>query len=166
MKLTGWMICVKANVVFHFMYTVSILYINTRQTTFATATIKLSWSCDWKGGIDVCVHSVYRGDFEQKILFSTSDFSLHCKKRFSIFTSQAGMSLTKLSLARNSLIFLGQGKFDQWYPGWGLENRYPFLQCGLSNKVCKRICFCEADDRSCSLTIFFTTKGFLTILKG
>jgi hypothetical protein len=38
---------------------------------------------------------------------------LHCEKKFTIFPSPAGMSLTKLSLAGNNLIILGQGEFGQ-----------------------------------------------------
>ncbi len=38
-----------------------------------------------------------------------------------IFPSPAGMSLTKLSLAGNVLIILGQGGFGKWHPGWGRE---------------------------------------------
>jgi hypothetical protein len=37
--------------------------------------------------------------------------NLHCKKRLSFFLSPAGMSLTKLSLARNNLQIPGQGEF-------------------------------------------------------
>jgi len=36
---------------------------------------------------------------------------LHCKKRLAIFPSPAGMSLTKLSLARNNFMIPGQGEF-------------------------------------------------------
>jgi hypothetical protein len=36
----------------------------------------------------------------------------HCKKRLSNFPSPAGMSITKLSLARNNLVIPGQGEFD------------------------------------------------------
>ncbi len=36
---------------------------------------------------------------------------VYCKKRFAIFPSPAGMSLTKLSLAKNNLIVPGQGQF-------------------------------------------------------
>jgi hypothetical protein len=35
------------------------------------------------------------------------------KKRLAIFPFPAGMSLTKLSLAGNNLIFLGQGESDR-----------------------------------------------------
>jgi hypothetical protein len=38
---------------------------------------------------------------------------LHCKKRIAAFPSPAGMSLTKLSLARNNLIHTGQGEFGK-----------------------------------------------------
>jgi hypothetical protein len=37
--------------------------------------------------------------------------TVHCKKRFAIFPSPAGMSLTKLSLAGDNLIIPGQGEF-------------------------------------------------------
>ncbi len=48
---------------------------------------------------------------------------LHCKKRFVIFPSPAGMSFTKLSLDGNNLIIPVQGEFGKWHPGWGRENR-------------------------------------------
>jgi hypothetical protein len=54
---------------------------------------------------------------------------LHCKKRLAVFPSPTGMSLTKLSLARNNLIIPAQGGFGKGHPGWGQENRKPFLQC-------------------------------------
>ncbi len=38
-------------------------------------------------------------------------YTLHCKKRFSFFSSPAGMSLTQLSQEGNSLIIPGQGDF-------------------------------------------------------
>jgi hypothetical protein len=38
---------------------------------------------------------------------------LHCEKKLTIFPSPAGMSLTKLSLAGNSLIIPGQGEFGK-----------------------------------------------------
>jgi hypothetical protein len=38
---------------------------------------------------------------------------LHCKKRLAVSLSQARMSLTKLSLAENNLIFPGQGEFGR-----------------------------------------------------
>jgi hypothetical protein len=46
---------------------------------------------------------------------------VHCKKRLAIFPPPVGMSLTKLSLAGNNLIFLDQGEFGRWHPGWGRE---------------------------------------------
>ncbi len=49
-------------------------------------------------------------------------WTVHCKKRLAIFPSPAGMSLTKLSLAGNNLIFPDQGEFGQWHPGGGQEN--------------------------------------------
>jgi hypothetical protein len=48
---------------------------------------------------------------------------IHCKKRFAIFLSPAGMSLTKLSLDGNNLIIPAKGEFGQGHPGWGRENR-------------------------------------------
>jgi hypothetical protein len=36
------------------------------------------------------------------------------------------MSLTKLWLAGDNLIFPDQRDFDEGHPGWGWENRYPF----------------------------------------
>jgi hypothetical protein len=51
------------------------------------------------------------------------------KKILSIFLSPAGKSLTKLSLDGNNLIIPGQGEFGKWHPGWGRDNRWPFLQC-------------------------------------
>ncbi len=47
---------------------------------------------------------------------------IHCKKEFVVFPSPAGMSLIKLFLGGNNLIFPVQGEFDQWHPGWGREN--------------------------------------------
>jgi hypothetical protein len=38
---------------------------------------------------------------------------MQCKKSLSNFPSPAGMSLTKLSLARKNLIIPGQGEFGQ-----------------------------------------------------
>jgi hypothetical protein len=38
---------------------------------------------------------------------------LHCKKRLTIFSAPAGMSLTKLSLAGHNLIISGQREFDK-----------------------------------------------------
>jgi hypothetical protein len=44
-------------------------------------------------------------------LSSTRNYiTIHCKKRLPFFPSPAGMSLTKLSLARNNLIIPGQGE--------------------------------------------------------
>jgi hypothetical protein len=45
------------------------------------------------------------------------------RKRLIIFLSPAGMSLTKLSLDGNNLIFPGQEEFGKGHPGWGRENR-------------------------------------------
>ncbi len=44
-----------------------------------------------------------KSNFQTKIL--------HCKKRLAVFPSPAGMSLTKLSLARNNRIIPLQGEF-------------------------------------------------------
>jgi hypothetical protein len=38
---------------------------------------------------------------------------LHCENRLTIFPSPAGMSLTKLSLAGNTLFIPGQGEFGK-----------------------------------------------------
>jgi hypothetical protein len=38
---------------------------------------------------------------------------VHCKKELAIFPSQAGMSLTKLSLGGKKLIIPAQEEFDQ-----------------------------------------------------
>jgi hypothetical protein len=38
---------------------------------------------------------------------------MHCKKRFAIFPSPAGMLLTELSLDRKNLIIPAQGEFGQ-----------------------------------------------------
>ncbi len=54
-------------------------------------------------------------------------WSVHCKKSLAIFPSPEWMSLTKLSLAGNNLIFPDQGEFGKWHPGWGRENGYPFF---------------------------------------
>ncbi len=40
----------------------------------------------------------------EPITVATFSLLLHCKKKFAVFPSQAGMSLTKLSLAKNNLI--------------------------------------------------------------
>ncbi len=45
--------------------------------------------------------------------------SLHCKKMLPVFPSPGGVSLTKLSLAGNNLIFPGQGEFDQRHSARG-----------------------------------------------
>jgi hypothetical protein len=42
---------------------------------------------------------------------SMKQFLLHCKKRFGVFPSPAGMSLTKLSLDGNNLIIPVQKEF-------------------------------------------------------
>jgi hypothetical protein len=41
-------------------------------------------------------------------------WSLHCKKGLAVFPSPAGMSLTKLFLGGNNLVFTAQKEFDQW----------------------------------------------------
>jgi hypothetical protein len=55
---------------------------------------------------------------------------VHCKKRLRIFLSPAGMSLTKLFLAGNNIIFLRQGEFPvgDIFAGDG-KIANPFLQC-------------------------------------
>ncbi len=63
------------------------------------------------------------------------DIILDCHQPF--ICSAAGMPTKlkpcKLSLAGNNLIISRQGKFGywHWHPGWGWENRLPFLQCIL-----------------------------------
>jgi hypothetical protein len=42
---------------------------------------------------------------------SRMKMKVHCKKRLTIFPSPTGMSLTKLSLARNNIIIPGQREF-------------------------------------------------------
>ncbi len=42
------------------------------------------------------------------------------------------MSLTKLSLAGNSWIIPGQGKFGKWYPGWRRKIFFYGVQSGLN----------------------------------
>ncbi len=50
--------------------------------------------------------------FFGKLIFKSEPVcSLHCKKSLTVFPSLARMSLTKLSLAGNNLIFPGQGEF-------------------------------------------------------
>jgi hypothetical protein len=39
--------------------------------------------------------------------------AIHCKKRFAVFPSPDGMSLTKLPLGGNKLIIPGQGEFGK-----------------------------------------------------
>jgi hypothetical protein len=46
------------------------------------------------------------------IIRKTSN-TVHCNKRLAIFPSPAGMSLTKLSLAGNDLIFPDQGELGK-----------------------------------------------------
>jgi hypothetical protein len=41
----------------------------------------------------------------------TQLLAIHCKKRFAVFPSPDGMSLTKLPLGGNKLIIPGQGEF-------------------------------------------------------
>jgi hypothetical protein len=45
--------------------------------------------------------------------FPLEKYFLHCKKRFAIFPSPAGVTLTKLSLDGNTLIITAQGEFGQ-----------------------------------------------------
>ncbi len=51
-----------------------------------------------------------------------SSMILHCKKGLAVFPSPAGMSLIKLFLGGNNLVFPAQREFHQWHPGWGREN--------------------------------------------
>ncbi len=67
-------------------------------------------------------HTAWMG---QETIFGYWDkVFIHCKKRFAIFPSPAGMSLTRLSLGGN---IPAQGEFSQWHPGWGRENRLNFF---------------------------------------
>jgi hypothetical protein len=50
-----------------------------------------------------------------------------CKNRLAFFTSPAGMSLTKLSLAGNNSIFPGQGKVVSDIPPGDGETANPFF---------------------------------------
>jgi hypothetical protein len=45
--------------------------------------------------------------------FPAAEKAYTVKKRFAIFPSPAGMSITKLSLAGNNLIIPAQGEFGQ-----------------------------------------------------
>ncbi len=45
-------------------------------------------------------------------------YMYNVKKSWAVFLSPAGMSLTKLSLAKILLNFSGHGEFGKWYPGW------------------------------------------------
>ncbi len=58
----------------------------------------------------VCSSSVLASTFVRFKISKTKQ-SLHGKKRFAVFPSPAGMSLSTLSLAGNILIFPGQGEF-------------------------------------------------------
>jgi hypothetical protein len=44
-------------------------------------------------------------------------------KKVSDFSSPAGISRAKLSLAENNLIIPGLGEFGKLHPCWGQENR-------------------------------------------
>ncbi len=54
-----------------------------------------------------------------------------------IFSSPAGMSLTKLSMTGNNWIIPGQGEFSKWHPGAAGDgkNQKLFLQC---TQLCRR----------------------------
>jgi hypothetical protein len=47
----------------------------------------------------------------RRMLDKMAAVMVHCKKRLAIFPALAGMSLNKLSLAGNNLIFSGQEEF-------------------------------------------------------
>ncbi len=49
------------------------------------------------------------------------------KKRLAIFPSPVGMSLTKLSLARNIKLFPARESLISHIPAGGRENRLPFF---------------------------------------
>ncbi len=81
-----------------------------------------------KGGEYLLKIWAWRGPSGKSLaLWQTTCTSIHCKKRLAVFPSPAGMSLTILSLAGKNQIFPGQGEFGKWHPGWGRENRKPFL---------------------------------------
>ncbi len=72
---------------------------------------------------------------------------LQRKKSFSILPSPAGMSLTKLSLGRNNLLYIRRHNSRPgrvwWvtYPGWGQEYWKAFLQCTVTQaqKCCSHV---------------------------
>ncbi len=61
---------------------------------------------------------------------SQAKYTVHCKKRLAVFPSPAGMSLTKLSLAGNNLIYSRPGRawFVTSWLGTGKSVTF-FLQC-------------------------------------
>ncbi len=76
------------------------------------------------------------------------------KKRFAIFPSPAGMSLTKLSLAGNNLIIPAQREFGKWHPGWGGGVRAGksinfFYSVGLTRCLCLSLSISVRSCRHC-----------------
>jgi hypothetical protein len=51
--------------------------------------------------------------FAELIFGPPCTFNVHCKKGLAVFPSQAGMSLIKLFLGGNNLVFPAQREFDQ-----------------------------------------------------
>jgi hypothetical protein len=77
-----------------------------------TSPLKFKFSPDWDPAGDefskaATCYKVAKNYEESKV------FTVHCKKRLSIFPSPAGVSLTKLSLAGINLIIHGQGEFSK-----------------------------------------------------
>jgi hypothetical protein len=66
------------------------------------------------------------GNEEITPLLLNTGGNTHCKKKLAIYPSPAGMSLTKLSLAGNSLIIPGQGEFGKSGNG---KTANLFIQC-------------------------------------
>ncbi len=72
---------------------------------------------------------------------------IHCKKRFVIFPSPAGVSLTKLSVAGNDLVIPGQGEFGDIPAGDGKMTNL-FLQCIYTSMWPQKWCQLYAGGRS------------------
>jgi hypothetical protein len=57
-----------------------------------------------------------------KTTFTILGDIIHCKNRFAVFLTPAGMSLNKLSLAGNNIIIPRLGEFE-CHPGWRRKNQ-------------------------------------------
>ncbi len=75
---------------------------------------------NWDWGRGILSLGIHKLDFRYSVLCWF--LSPHCKKGLAVFPSPAGMSLIKLFLGGNNLVFPAQREFDQWHPGWGREN--------------------------------------------